>query len=160
MAGFWWSSADEADRRMERFEREWKRDDDALCGVEGSEISVSVVSPERCEAAELSESSAELRDDAEETELDAFRCARIVETSGALYDRTFVVDRRAIGPEIVRMSTGLSGFLTLPARRGSLADIGSSERLLRRVNALVIDMVSLREGSSVDMAMDGPYDRV
>jgi hypothetical protein len=145
---------------MERFEREWKRDDDALSGVDGSEISVSVVSPERCEAAELSESSAELRDDAEETEFDAFRCARIVETSGALYERTFVVESSATGPEMVRMSTGLSGFLTLPARRGSFDDIAASVRLLRRVNALVMDMVAKREGSFEVMAMEGGYDRL
>jgi len=69
---------------MERFESEWKSADVALCGVDGSEISVRVVSLERCEAAELSESSAELREEAEETEFDAFRCARNVDTSGAL----------------------------------------------------------------------------
>jgi len=113
-----------------------------LGGVDGSEMSVSVVSLERCDAAELSESSAELREEAEETEFDGFRCARIAETSGALYDSTFVVDRRATGPDIVRISTGLSELLTLPARRGSFVDIDViSDRLLRRVKALVIDMV-------------------
>jgi ABC-type uncharacterized transport system YnjBCD permease subunit len=75
--------------------------------------------------------------------VEALRCARIIETSGALYDRTFVVDRRATGPEMVRMSTGLSELLTLPARRGSFVDIADSGRLLRRVNARVIDMVSM-----------------
>jgi hypothetical protein len=145
--GLRWSSADDADRRIERFEREWKREDVALCGVDGSDMSVNVVSLEWCDAAELSESSAELRDDDEETELEAFRCARIIETSGALYDRTFVVDRRATGPEIVRISTGLSELLTLPARRGSFVDMADSVRLLRRVNALVMDMVPLEKES-------------
>jgi len=120
----------------------------ALDGVDGSDMSVNVVSRERCDAAEQSESSAELRDDAEDTEFEAFLCARIVETSGALYESTFVVDRRATGPEIVRISTGLSELLTLPVRRGSFVDIVASERLLRKVKALVIDIVSVRKRES------------
>jgi hypothetical protein len=80
------SSTEDADRRGDLFELNLKSElaalDVALDG--GDDISVSVVSRDRCEPAEESESSAELRDDVEETEFEALRCARIVETSGAL----------------------------------------------------------------------------
>jgi len=52
----------------------------------------------------------------------------------------FVVDSRATGPEILRISTGLSELRKLPARRG-IVFIIASERLLRRVKALDIDML-------------------
>lgn len=53
----------------------------------------------------------------------------------------FVVDRRATGPEILRMSTGLSELRKLPAREGKVVGLMSaSVRLLRRVKALDNDM--------------------
>jgi len=79
------SSTEEADRRGDRFEKEWKREVETVCsGDGGSEMSVNVVSRDRCEPAELSESSAELRDEVEDTEFEALRCARISDTLGAL----------------------------------------------------------------------------
>jgi len=135
------SSTEETDRRGVRFEREGKREFDVVKGDVGSDISVRVVSRDRCEPAELSESSAELREEVEDTEFEAFRCARISATFGALYESMFVVDRRATGPEILRMSTGLSELLKLPARRGRVGLMIASVRLLRRVKALDIDML-------------------
>jgi hypothetical protein len=80
------SSTDEADRRGDFFELKRKIELVALEGVldGGGDTSVSAVSRDRCEPAEQSESSAELREEAEDTEFEALRCARIIETSGAL----------------------------------------------------------------------------
>jgi len=127
--------------RGARFENERKTEVDKLTGEGGSETSVNVVSADRCEAAELSDSSPELREEVEETELEALRCARISDTSGALYDSIFVVDRRATGPEILRILMGFSDILMLPARRGSVGVMVASVFLLRRVNALDSDMM-------------------
>jgi len=106
------------------------------------ETSVMVVSRD------VSDSSAELREEEpEDTDPDALRCARRVETSGALYDSIFVVDRRATGEEIFLISTGLSEYLML-AERPKVGDGGlmGSGRLRLSVNALAIDMTVFLDG--------------
>jgi len=86
-------------------------DDDAI-----DETSVKAVSRD---PDEVSDSSAEDREeDPDDTEKDAFRWARTAETSGALYDSMFVVDRRATGDDIFRTSIGLSENRILAARVG------------------------------------------
>jgi hypothetical protein len=154
------SSKVEADRRGDFLEPKLKRELDALDGVldGGFDTSVNVVSRERCEPAEESESSAELRDDVDDTEFEALRCARIVETSGALYTSMLVADTRAIGPDIVRMSTGLSELRMLFARRGIVGGIVVSERLERRVKALVIDMLGkIKRFAAAEASSTGPH---
>jgi hypothetical protein len=102
---------------------EWKYE--SLCLASGEEVgdddaidetSVKAVSRE---PDEVSDSSAEEREeDPEDTEKDAFRWARTAETSGALYDSMFVVDRRATGEDIFRTSISLSENRILAARVG------------------------------------------
>jgi len=65
-------------------------------------------------ARELEESSNEVADDADEELLKSWRSCR----SGALYARTFVVERSSIGREILLRSKLRSNFLVLVARPG------------------------------------------
>jgi hypothetical protein len=112
----------------------------------GDDGVVMSVKSDKCEVSEVSDSPASLIEEPEEKELDAFRCARIVETSGTLGRFVFVVDSSANGPEIVRMSTGLSECRMLPARRGIVGAIVGFVVLLRKVKALVIDMMARKNG--------------
>jgi hypothetical protein len=59
----------------------------------------------------------------------------------------FVAETRPRGPEIVRMSTGLSELRMLFARRGIVGGIVVSVRFERSVKALVIDMLGGRKGA-------------
>lgn len=112
-------------------------DEDAI-----DETSVKVVSREVCDVDEVSDSSAELREEPDDTEKDALRWARTSETSGALYDSIFVVDRRATGDDIVRISTGLSENRIVADRVGDGGMEVVSSRFRRSVKALAIDIIS------------------
>jgi hypothetical protein len=70
----------------------------------------------------------------------------------------FVAETRPTGPEIVRISTGLSELRMLFARRGIVGGIVVSERLERSVKALVIDMLGEKNGCFVaEASSTGPH---
>lgn len=88
-----------------------------------------------------SESSAEPREEVDDTEEEALRRPFSEEMSGALYESIFVVDNSATGGEIRVRSMAFPDALTLPIRIGGGVEVFS--RLpVRMVNALARDILT------------------
>jgi len=120
------------------------------------ETSVAFVALDRFEIDEASDSSELVRaEEPEETLDEAFRCAWITETSGALYVSMLVVLSNCTGPEIVLISIGFSLYRMLAARSGGvelslcLTVFGESDFLRRIVNARAMDDIVTAKSSQM-----------